>query len=217
MKIIVGITTYDRPEEYRATVKAIRKAAPKEHTVGVVAVQDGGPMYVRNGKLLTVSYKEHGGKRGYWATVSHLWSIVKEKDPDVFIQVPDDFRYSPGWMDTVLDILSQLDENAFLNILPCGRKQWRFHPHPHPSLPVDDFAFIDGAFATTRRGMKALRWSAYPMPDEYFDQEGIGSGVWRLVSGRLRTKRVPMYRMQEAVVFTDWSGEKSKMNPHRHA
>ena len=41
MNICVGITTYNRPEQYRDTVKAIRANAGS-HNVKIVVVQDGG-------------------------------------------------------------------------------------------------------------------------------------------------------------------------------
>ena len=212
MNICVGITTYNRPEQYRDTVKAIRANAGS-HNVKIVVVQDGGRRYVKDGTDLYTHHKHHGGKAGYSDTVTILWAMAEASDPDVFIQVPDDFTFGQGWISKAVNTLSMLDRYAAINIHACGRtNMWGIRPHSRGAF--DSNAFIDGAFAITADAMDLIDWEPAEVPETYH-RDGLGSGVWRYTTKAMRKMGIRIFRMRDHIVTTDWSGANSQMNPHR--
>ena len=212
MNICVGITTYNRPEQYRATVKAIRKNAG-DHAVKIVVVQDGGRQYVKDGNDLYTYRKDHGGKAGYHDTVRMLWGMAEATGADMFIQVPDDFTYGDGWLSRTVEVLTMMGDISALNIHNCGRSEMWGH-RPQARGIVDSGAFIDGAFAITAEAMDMIHWTPGEVPEGYH-REGLGSGVWKYTTKRLRRAGVRIFRLREHIVSTDWSGKNSKMNPQR--
>lgn len=213
-KVVVLITTYDRPDQYHATLQAI---AREGGVARIIAVQDGGEQYAVNETVLEVPVtgilKRHGGKRFYWHTVNKLWLAARKAKPDLVVQLPDDYTLRRGWLDRIIARYYELGGQGVLNIMPCHRqRQWRIERE----LVGDVYhnAFIDGAFITTREVMDRLEWRVMPVV-EAWHRPGRSSGVWAQITRRLKRMGVPMFQLRTSPVSGTFDPTTSKMNPDR--
>lgn len=222
----VGITTYGRPAAYHRTLAVLMDTG----TPMVVYVrQDGGERYVhdfRVGEHFRVETDRapvNFGKKRYWQTVKRLWGLVpKAEDITIWIQLPDDFEYKDGWLDQALKKFESLPTSKtrgrVMNLLTDHRMEtgnWGLKPRLISSSLYDS-CFVDGAFMADRAAMDKTGWTIQPIEeDRWDDNEELGSGVWSQVTRTWMRRKIPIYCWKNRYITTDWSSEKSVMNPSR--
>lgn len=223
--IVVGLTTYDRAREYERTIERLRETM-QGHKVTVVVVQDGGKdRYVhdlseRGGFRVIARTQRHFGKKRYWKTVNHVWQLARTygRGMFVYVQLPDDFHYDDKWLEYALRYLDQVGDRAAVNLLKCHRirlDNWGFRPQRSRGDLYKN-GFIDGAFLCTERVLEELDWTVKRINPHYWNKRPkAGSQVWKQVSHRLKDAGIPMYITGRAILETDWSAQKSKMNRNR--
>lgn len=215
--ILVLLTTYDRPRQYRATLRAM---AATGEDITVIAMQDGGDRYVVDeqvqGMPVVGLWKVHGGKRLYWQTINGLWKEAQKRArprPTYVIQLPDDFTYQRWWLQSIIASFGALGGYGVLNVFPCHRdRQWGNVRRLRGSIYHN--SFIDGAFITTPQVLDRMRWRVPQVEDEWF-RDGRSSGVWRQFTHSMKFMGVPMFQLAISPISGSFDAAKSKMNPDR--
>lgn len=221
--LVIGLATYRREREYRFLLERLRSTRGK-HQLTVVVVQDGEHCYVEHvvedGFEVVAMWQAHNGKFRYWKTISNLWRQVRDlgmKD-FLYVQLADDLELADNWLEEALRIHRKVKARSAINLLLCHRAEtgnWGFKPKARCKDLFKD-AFVDGAFITHSKVLELLGWEVRPINrDKWRRGRKRGSQVWKQVSSRLSIHGVPMFQVRHPIITTDWSPQRSVMNPDR--
>lgn len=210
------INTYNRHESIVRLVQSIRRIHPNHH---IYIVDDGSVPHVMEFRFfpyIFVRHQQHKGKQLYWQTCNELFDMVKGKDYDWYVMLPDDVTVAPDFLDKAIAKWNEISDPKLigLNLIRDreGLACWTgFLPveKEHATLTQ----WLDMCFICQRRMLSQvlpipsvkMNWKDYPMR---------GSGVGAYISRTLHAKGWHMYQVKESLVSLQESHKESRMNPY---
>lgn len=199
-KIIVCITTYNRPESLALLLNDI-----KQYNCSVYIFDDGS----YNPHPEAIKY-EHHGKKNYYKLITKVFEFLKEKEFDYFFLLPDDIRLKPDFFELSLSHWNLISKKICLSVghthnrhlSPCWTQ---FKP-----IPLGDVVWTqwnDLCFMAERKFLDELDYKIeQPLPGYNYASSGVG----RYISKTLNTKGFHMYHTNESLV--EFPAIESKMH-----
>jgi hypothetical protein len=218
-KIQLIITTYNRPEMLLALLMQISEQG-HDHDIRILIVDDHSSTdyseaidflkekYPIQGTFFTM--EEHHGKTDYWKLENFAFSIMRKRNFDYLMQLPDDIGLTEGFFDKAIAAWENLPDRsrACLNLLNdygrYGKSFWT-------AVKTEEFDFrgygylrtgwIDLCYISQRHFLELLDYSVHPVDHSWSGREGMSSGVGRQLSQRLVARGASIYQVKRSLVI----------------
>jgi glycosyltransferase involved in cell wall biosynthesis len=215
--ILIGITTYNRPDMLMELLHNILLEA-KAYKIKVIVLNDGSTAkYGRVERYLEKHfegiYKRFNGRHGkplYWALINHLFTAAKQFRFDYFIQLPDDVRLVEGFFDKAIAHYEAIPKHSRLcmNLLNDGREYAMWTPVDPVRI---DFAgqqlirigWVDMCYIAERTFFDRLEWTMKPIDIAWSSANGRSSGVGMQISRRIVASGGHFYLVGKSLVIHD--------------
>lgn len=222
MKIIVLITTYQRPDLLLRLLKQI-VITKSEHEVYPVIVHDGVPKgYAAVDKFLLKHFGQkiretvsHFGKEGYSFVINFLLYNARIKhaeiNADYFIQLPDDVELAYNFFNKAIEQFDAITNPAkiCMNLLNDQRRnpgwsQFAAVTETHNGYQFIHNNWIDLCFIAKTRLFTEINWEILPVNPEWSSDPAKSSGVGLQLTRRLtREKRFHIFMVLNSLVTHD--------------
>jgi len=209
-KIVVGITTYKRPDCLLALTKRLKEL----HDCIIVVYDDCGRVQIDSTYIdhLINGYR-HNGKKGYWRSVNKLWFYVKKYNPTIYINLVDDLLPNDNFFDCI-DIFKRIDDNAkiAMHLANNGRtRNW---------TNFDRVSFNDEVFKTQTTEQSFICYPEFisrPIPkiplSRWRFNENLGSGVGAELNTYWVSRKKTIFGVKESLITRNDNCDESMMNP----
>ena len=191
--VVIGITHYNRPELLARLLGDIEREAGSLSFSAVVYDDgsDSAPAVPEWADLIT---RVHGGKPGFAALVSELYSSMWARPADLYVQLPDDARLCSGFFSRLREAWAEFGEHSAdplaltltrgsgKDLGPC----WKSGAPEMLSPAVWRTGWVDGCVAFGRDYLSVVGCRVPDRPDWWDDRPTLGSGVGRSLSVTLR-------------------------------
>lgn len=211
MKILVLITTYNRPEKLLSLLEDIKKEA-KDHKIEIIIYEDHSNAdykltrkYASNNfkKLQYYTCDSRFGKIYYWLLTNHIYESAKRSNFNYIVQLPDDVRLVPGFFEKAIKLYEEIQDpkKICLNILQDKRTDKPMWTPVNQVEYANVFrtGWVDMCFIAKRKYLNALDYGIYEVDPGWAGREGRSSGVGKQISERLYLK-YNMYWAKESLV-----------------
>ena len=173
-KILIAITTYKRPY-----VKANFK------------------------KILWVKGEQYFGKSRYWMLIDKLFKLIKNRDFDYAIQIPDDIRLVDEFFSKAIDLYESINSHniACLNILQDKRTSLpMWTPVEQEDIgAVLKTGWVDMCYIARKNFFEALEYTIYRVALSWAGDPNKSSGVGKQISERLY-KHLNFFHVKDSLV-----------------
>jgi hypothetical protein len=215
-KIIIVITTFDRPNLLLNLIKEFKKQSRDiPHVLSFVIYNDGSSEdYTEVRKELDdtnhiyLMGKKNKGKKGYWKTINATLKAIKRNysDWNYAIYVGDNFVIVNDFFIHLFGAWFRIQDQkkGALNIVRDYRS--------FSEIWGNDY-WIDGKFMIRNECLRKLNFKVYRIPKSRWRKNKLtSSGVWRQISERLVKLGYRLYHIDESLAVRVHPFE-SKMNP----
>lgn len=209
------INTYNRNDSLDLLIQSIHKIDRGLH---IYIIDDGSDIPVTKYKFhpnITIHHQYNKGKPLYWQTCNTLFDLVRQKNYEWFVMLPDDVTIKPDFIDKIINKWYEIGDNSMIALnlimdregLACWTKD----------LPVDmghswKTGWVDMCFMCRKIFFSYVGqipeikrdWDIRPM---------LGSGVGSYVSRIIASKKGHFYQVKESLVTFQDSHKSSVMNP----
>jgi hypothetical protein len=231
MKILILITTYNRPDSLMLLLQDLKKDSLSEN-VHILLYDDCSSIDyedVLDYLHLNFSYQyfkssQNHGKKAYWRLINSAFQQVKNETFDYFINLQDDIRLIDDFLlksimayDRIIDrrkiVLNLLNDYSrqgkriWTNVFP---RPARFDGHKYYFTGWVDMC----AFICTRKFFDLLNYKIYEPESKYLTNPELSSGVGCQISKRIVQDARALYQVWKSYVIH--SIHESVMHPeHR--
>ena len=204
------ITTYNRPYSIQRLFDSVKDLGD------VYIVNDGG---VNISLPCKIQKKKHGGKPGYYGTVSLLWQMVRGLEYDYYIMIPDDFIPVDGFIDKAIKIWNEIPGknkitlNFYTDVLRYKKNCWTM-------VEIAEYenylytGWVDMCFLATYDFFKMVNYTCRK-PNRDFSNKQLGSGVGSYLSHYFIGQGRGMYQVKKSLFIPQEEAYISQMNPQR--
>lgn len=217
-RIIVFITTYERPEMLLDLLKQLRNQS-KSYNIKLIinndhSVSDYSKVisYLKRyfNDFYYVCDNIHRGKRNYWYIINKIYEMMPNESFDYFIQVPDDVKLIENFFDYAIRYFNAIadPEKACLNILnDRSRNGYTFWVNVKPEkVKFESYNYIltdcvDMAYICTRRYFELLDYRIDKVNKNWSGKPGRSSGVGMQISQRLYATRASIYQVANSLLI----------------
>ena len=149
------------------------------------------------------------GKRYYWKTINMLWDVVKNQNFDYYIQLPDDIKLTPKFIEKAINNWENIQDSkkVCLNLLlddeRLGRTNWTgFWP------VIKDYngnrylktQWVDMFFICEKKFFEQLKWKLNPISLLRWNANPtLSSGVGQQISIRLNQHQWNLYQVTNSL------------------
>jgi len=233
-KIVIFITTYNRPELLKQLIKDIIRER-NGYILDLIIINDHSTLdYSQVINQLNDHFPdnhryivnpENYGKAYYWKTVSRGYNLLLGETFDYFIQLPDDVRLIKGFFKRATDSFDAIHDSqkTCMNILveysrlmkPCWTDVM---PKPISFNGIDLIrtGWVDMCFISNVSFFKALNFTINAVDLKWSTKKGVSSGVGMQISRRIIAQNKSIYSVKRSLVMH--GDHRSVMHPeHRQA
>lgn len=221
-KIIVFITTYNRPELLQLLLRDIHEQARGYHLSLMIIDDHSSADYQPLIRYLEDHFKgryhyqvnpEHYGKKYYWKTVSNGYEYMAGQRFDYFIQMQDDIRLTLNFFREAIkiyDCIHDPDRTVLSLYSDISRLMKPFWTHYRPrgvsfgEIDLVRTGWIDMCcLISTRKYLHELKYTLNPIDSRWSGCEGLSSGVGMQISQRLIADGHSIYSVKRSLVIHD--------------
>lgn len=218
MKIIIFITTFERPEMLLDLLKQIKKQG-KSYNLKLIINNDHSVSnyskaisYLRRyfDDFYYVEDNIHRGKRNYWHIINKIYEMMRNESFDYFIQIPDDVKLVPDFFEITINKFDAIQDSnkACLNIAnDYGRnghsfwvnvkpKYCRFQNHKYILS-----GWVDMAYICVQRYFELLDYRVKKVDSNWSGKPGRSSGVGLQITQRLYAARASIYQVANSLII----------------
>jgi len=217
-RIIVFITTYERPEMLLNLLKQIKKQSSNFDIKIYINNDCSQANYTKVTSYLKRYFddfhyildNEHRGKLNYWHIINRFYQFAKQDKFDYFIQVPDDIQLVDDFFNRATakyDAINDSDK-ACLNILnDYGRNGMAVWVPVKPEvLSFKNFTYIrngwmDMAYICTKHYFDILEYTINKVSPNWSGKPGRSSGVGMQISQRLYKSGASIYQVAHSLII----------------
>jgi FkbM family methyltransferase len=219
MKILVLITTYNRPDLLVKLLTDIKENS-EDFEIKLLICNDGSSSdyrvvlnYLRKHFLNNFHYipsLTNGGKQNYWTLIDKLYKQALKIKFDYAIQLPDDVSLVPGFFSRAINIYDKIEDNkkVCLDILSSpgrvGKSEWtnqEVTTHLAGNIPVYKTGWVDMCFISDKKYFEALNYTINKVNDRWVNKLNNSSGVGKQISTRLVTSGYSLYQVKNSLVI----------------
>ena len=217
MKILVLITTYNRPDFFLNLLKDIN-GNKEEHEINLLIYNDASIYdYGKATKFLKDNFKDYKyivskhshGKPGYWKLIDNAYKEVQNHNFDYVIQLPDDVRLVPGFFSRATNLIGKIKDNKkvclnLLNDARLGKASWtgqKIKSTKVDRLTVYKTGWVDMCYIASRDYFKVLDFSIKEVKNNWTKKPGNSSGVGKQISKRLVNAGYSLYQVHNSFVI----------------
>jgi len=228
-KIIVFITTYERPEMLLNLLKEIKKQGKNFQIKLLINNDCSSANYAKVIAYLKRYFKDfyyyedniHRGKAYYYHIIHEFYQLVRSESFDYFIQIPDDIQLVDRFFDRAIQKFDSIrdEKKACLNILNDygrnGHAVWV--PVDPKKIQFDSYTFIlsgwvDMAYICGRKYFEFLDFKINVVDKNWSGKPGRSSGVGKQISERLFAAGASIYQVSHSLLIHGL--HESVMHPH---
>jgi FkbM family methyltransferase len=219
MKVLVLITTYNRPDLLVRLLNDIRENS-EDFDLELLIYNDGSSCdyqvvlnflrkHFRN-KFHYIALSENGGKQGYWVLIDKLYKHCLRLKFDYAIQLPDDVSLVPGFFSRSINIYDKIDDDKkiCLDILSSpgrvGKSEWTNQvvtTHHIGNIIIFKTGWVDMCFICTRKYFETLHFTINPVNNRWVNKLNNSSGVGKQISTRLVKDGYSIYQVKNSLVI----------------
>ena len=203
------ITTYNRPRSVKLIYDKVKQWG------NVYVINDGG-----DNPGIPCIWKAHGGKAGYYDTVTSLWNIPKYHRYDYYFMIQDDMLPVDDMPDKAINLFESIpDPNKVCLNLYADKLRW-LKPcwTGIPGVDMGEYlktGWTDMLFMANRRFFEMMDF-CIPNPNrDYEKNPELGSGTGSVISKTIISKGGGMYQVKKSLVTPLEEAYTSEMNPNR--
>jgi hypothetical protein len=223
MKFHVAVLTHERPALCAAllgdlardvslsdfaelSVTVFDDASKADYSYVKYVMESCGWEYVR-------ADRNHGIVQ-HWEWVDRILKSHRDRDADIFIQIPDDVRLCIDFFETAIGHWWSIpdEKKAVLNLLRDHRDAQWGSPSPQSYGLVRETGWTDGAHLYERNFLKMLNYS---IPQIQRPAHVAGTGVWAHVSRTIRQQGMSLYQTKRSLIAH--VSDRSVMHPEARA
>jgi len=227
MKILILITTYNRPDSLLKLLKELNEDVFSKAVHLLIFDDASTEDYSQVKDYLTKNFmfdyfrnEKNGGRENYWQLVNAAFNEVRNHQFDYFMMIPDDvsivdnfiFRAMQQW-DSIKD-----NQKACLNLLnDYSRLNTTCWTAIKPKLvyyngkPVYQTGWIDMCFLATKSFFEIIDYSVYQVERIYQQNKKLSSGVGAQLSREVINARRTIYQVAKSLLIHGL--HESKMHP----
>lgn len=211
MKIILLITTYNRPNELLSLLNDIHNQRDELDVVPVIANDGSSANYAKVYEFVKKNFPEYKlikskvnhGKQKYYLLINELFAFVKQQEFDLAIQLPDDIRLVDDFFIKAITTFENIDDEykVCLNLLNDFTRKG---PNWTPIYPIDlgnvlRIGWVDMCYIANSLFFEALDYSIN-VDENFSSQKDKSSGVGLEISKRLAYLDGGMYQVKKSLV-----------------
>ena len=208
MKILVNITTYQRPEELSNLIKQLKKYKID------IRVWDDDPKGKKIKEVIYNKFAINHGKKLLWLKFREIFEQLKKTNYDYYIFLPDDVVLSDDFINKAVEIYKSIqdEKKVCMSLLVDNRikkANWT------GVLPQDKGNVIltqwnDLCFICEKKFIKEIQIKEVD-PNRWNKNKRLGSGLGGQISWFFYNKDCNLYNIKEQIV--KHLDVESKMNP----
>jgi len=230
-RIIVFITTYERPEMLLGLLKQIRNQS-KSYNIKLIINNDKSTSDYSKAMSYLKRYIDdfyyiedniHRGKTNYWHIINKIYEMMRKEPFDYFIKLDDDIILLKNFFDQCINQFDAIQDpvKACLNILNDhtrnGYALWvnvKQKPVKFKSYNYIFTGWVDMNFICTRRYFDILNYQINKVDINWSGKPGQSSGVGMQITQRLYAARASVYQVSNSLLIH--GSHESVMHPeHR--
>lgn len=212
MKILIFITTYNRPKMLLDLLKDIKKQQGK-YDLHVYVHDDCSPANYQPVRLYLsrnferaryISNLRNRGKAGFWETINEAYQYIKTQTWDFVIELPDDIRLTDNFFDESIRLFSQGSAPCMNLLTEYSRqliKMWTDIEPRSLNNEVNITGWVDMCFIADRVFFEVLDYSINEVPKSWAANPTKSSGVGMQISQRIVKAGYHFAQVKESLVI----------------
>lgn len=219
MNIIIFITTYNRSDELKDTLKSL--VSDKDflaHNNVVFEVYDDKSDYEHSLKNMKIcqafgtkylTSDVHFGKFNFWQLHKKIFKKLSHKEFDYAFSLQDDFEYTNNFLSKAIEIFKDIEKenNKFvcLNLRDdrIGKiVTWTNLRHQEKNinnLKLHKVGWVDCVYLANKKFFEILNFKVFPIDKKRFKNSKISSGVGRQMSKRIVNSNHSIYQLKNPI------------------
>lgn len=223
MKVIILITTYNRPDLLLDLLKDIKSQFRCQYRIKIYndCSEDD---YGRVEQYLEENIEDYAytrlpsryGKPLYWKLINKIYDELKTERGNYIIQLPDDIRLTDMFYPRVIEQYKDCDADA-LNIMVnvAHNEQYtrdKKKTYQGKKAKYWEVSWLDGCFITNTDLFKRIRYSIPSISTKNTANKRKSSKVGWLITNKCRRHGIKIRMVQRSLV--EHKGEESRMRPN---
>jgi len=217
MKILILITTFNRPDDLLILLKELKKDKlfKKLH---LIVFDDGSTKnYSKVINYLKKYYRfdlfrneENRGKENYWQIVNAAYNEVSNHEFDYFLMIPDDIRLTDNFLTRCIQSYDAIEDNkkACLNIWNdysrFGKSSWTTVMTKEVEFRGEKFhkiGWVDMCFICGKEFFEIINYSIHQVENRYLLNKNLSSGVGAQLSNAMINAGASIYQVIKSYVI----------------
>jgi len=212
MKLLIFITTYNRPEMCLNLLFDI-KAQQGNYDIEIVVVNDcSNYNYKPVRQFLKANFKHHYisnsknlGKKFFWMTVNKGFEIAEATTWDHFFMLGDDLQITSGFFDKAIELFNSRPAIICLNLLTeYSRSMTKMWTNVEPVVADKNLivtGWMDMCFMAGKRFFDLIEYKLNPVDPAWSGDPTKSSGVGMQISRRIVAKGERFHQVRQSLVI----------------